>query len=54
MEELLSLDIKLQEEYYQKFIGTKHKVIIEDLHGDYYLAHTSNYLPVMIPYDERK
>ena len=52
MEELLTLDIKLQEEYYQKFIGTKHKVIIEDLHGDYYLGHTSNFLPVLIPFEE--
>ena len=23
-------------------------VIVEDLHGEYYLAHSSNYLPVFI------
>ena len=54
MKELMELDLILEEEYKMKFINTKHHVIIEDLHGDYFLGHSSNYLPIYINSDEIK
>ena len=54
MKELMELDLILEEEYKMKFINTKHHVIIEDLHGDYFLGHSSNYLPIYINSDAIK
>ena len=48
MKELIELDHLLEEEYKVKFINTTHQIIVEDLHGEYYLGHTSNYLPVYV------
>ena len=48
MKELMELDSILEEEYKMEFVNTTHSLIVEDLHGEYYLGHTSNYLPVYI------
>lgn len=48
MNALLELDKELEEQYKLKFVNTKQTIIVEDLHGEFYLGHTSNYLPVYI------
>ena len=48
MKELMELDSILEEEYKMEFVNTTHSLIVEDLHGEYYLGHTSNYLEVEI------
>ena len=52
MQQLLSLDNELEEEFKKKFINTIHEIIIETKHGDYLVGHTSNYLEVLIPFKE--
>ena len=50
MERLLLLDQILKEEYYKRFLNTLVDIIIEEQIGDYLVGHSSNYLPVNIPY----
>lgn len=52
MDELLKLDQKLMLDYYQKFINHEFDIIVEDRHNDYLLGHSSNYLPILIPYQD--
>lgn len=40
---------KLSFDYAQKFVGTIQDVITEQIKGDYYTSHSSNYLEIMIP-----
>lgn len=54
MKELMELDSILEEEYKMKFINTTHSIIVEDLHGDYYLGHSSNYLPIYVKHNDIK
>ncbi len=39
--------------YIKKFIGTTQYVITEQLKGNYYTSHSSNYLEILIPRDAR-
>ena len=48
MKELMALDKELEEKYYMKFVNTVQTIIVEDLHGEYFLGHSSNYLPILI------
>lgn len=50
MAEILALDSKLEEKYKIKHLNTIHEVIIEQIHDNYLVGHTSNYLEVMVPY----
>lgn len=50
MERLLLLDQILKEEYYKRFLDTLVDIIIEEQIGDYLVGHSSNYLPVNVPY----
>ena len=51
MSQLLELDSKLEYEFKVKHLNTVHSVIIEQMHGDYYVGHTSNYLEVLVKSD---
>ncbi len=51
MNELLTLDKKLEEEYKLRFVGSIAKVIFETYHGKYQVGHTSNYLEVYLEYE---
>ena len=48
MQQLMALDKILDEEYKKKFLNSIQSIIIEDLHGDYFLGHSSNYLPIYV------
>ena len=48
MKELMALDKELEEKYYMKFVKTVQTIIVEDLHGEFFLGHSSNYLPILI------
>ena len=50
MERLLSLDQILKEEYYKRFLNNEVDIIIEEQIGNYLVGHSSNYLPVNIPF----
>lgn len=52
MEQILALDKKLEEEFKLKHINTIHEVIIEQVHDNFLVGHTSNYLEVNIPYQD--
>ena len=54
MNQLLVLDSELEEDFKQKFINTNHKVIIETTKGEFLVGHTSNYLEILIPFEEEK
>ena len=49
---ILELDTKLEDEFRQKFINTIHYVIIETAKNGYLVGHTSNYLEVLLPFEE--
>jgi len=49
---LLALDDELESSYKNRFVGTIQEIIIEDKHGDYLLGHSSNYLPIFVPYED--
>ncbi len=51
--ELIELSNKLEKNYYSKFIGLKLDVIFEQRYNDYLIGHTSNFLQVIIDYDEK-
>lgn len=46
---MIELSLKLEEEYYQKFINKNLDVLIEKVYDNYSIGHTSNYLQVKIP-----
>lgn len=48
MQQLMALDKILDEEYKKKFLNSIQSIIVEDLHGDYFLGHSSNYLPIYV------
>ena len=48
MNELLKLDKQLENDYKERFIGRDVEVIVETLHEDYLIGHTSNYLEIYI------
>ena len=50
---LIDLSAELDMNYSKKFISTVQDVIVEEQDGDYMVGHTSNYLKVYIPYDEK-
>ena len=50
---LIDLSAELDMNYSKKFISTIQDVIVEEQDGDYMVGHTSNYLKVYIPYDEK-
>lgn len=52
MDELLELDRVLEESFKSKFINTFHEIIFETEHNGYLVGHTSNYLEVLIPYQD--
>ena len=52
MNRILELDNKLEDEFRQKFINTIHYVIIETAKNGYLVGHTSNYLEVLLPFEE--
>lgn len=52
MDELLELDRVLEESFKSKFINTVHEIIVETEHNGYLVGHTSNYLEVLIPYQD--
>lgn len=45
---LIALSNALEQKYYQKFLGKRLRVLIEETHNDYVVGHTSNYIKVMI------
>lgn len=48
VKELIALSNELEKEYYQKFLGKKLDVLIEECHNGISMGHTSNYLYVSI------
>jgi tRNA A37 methylthiotransferase MiaB len=42
----------LEEEYKKKFINTRVTIIVEQKHDQYLIGHSSNYLEVLIPYED--
>ena len=52
MNQILKLDTHLDENFKEKFINTNHKVIIETTKNNYLVGHTSNYLEILIPFEE--
>ena len=48
VKKLISLSNKLEKDYYQKFVGQKVKVLIEEVKDNVSIGHTSNYLKVEI------
>lgn len=52
VKQLIELDHELQIEYYTKFIDKEVDIIIEDKHQEYLIGHTSNFIPVYIPFKE--
>ena len=49
---LIELSNELEEKYYKEFIGSVQNVIFEQEYGDYLIGHTSNFLQVIVPYNE--
>lgn len=45
---LIDLSNKLEKDYYNKFVGTKRKVLIEKVKDNVSYGHTSNYLMVIV------
>ncbi len=45
---MLEISDKLENEYYNKFIGQKLNVLIEEKDGEYSIGHTSNYIKVYV------
>ncbi|MFI3329983.1 MAG: tRNA (N(6)-L-threonylcarbamoyladenosine(37)-C(2))-methylthiotransferase MtaB [bacterium] len=52
VKQLIELDHELQIEYYSKFIGTQLDIIVEDKHNEFLLGHSSNFIPIYIPYQD--
>lgn len=53
--ELLKLSNQLEKEYASKFIGSIEEAIIEQIYEEKYMVgHTSNYLQILLPLDEKK
>ena len=52
MNEILTLNGELETSYRKKYINTVQELIIETKHDNYLVGHTSNYLEVLIPYEE--
>lgn len=50
--ELIELSNKLEKNYYVEFLGKELEVLFEQKHNEYLIGHTSNYLQVLVPYDE--
>lgn len=48
VKKLISLSDELEKEYYQKFLGKKLDVLIEECHNGISMGHTSNYLYITI------
>ena len=45
---MLDISSKLEEEYYNKFIGKEVNLLIEEVFDDYSTGHTSNYMKVIV------
>lgn len=45
-QQLLKLSKELENDYYNKFLNKKVRVLIEEQKNDYYVGHTSNYLKI--------
>jgi len=53
-EKLHQLSDKKHKAFYERFIGTKHKVLFEGAkHGNSMFGFTENYIKVEVPYDEK-
>ncbi len=52
VKQLIELDHELQIEYYSKFLDKELDIIVEDKHNEYLLGHSSNFIPIYIPYEE--
>ncbi len=50
MNELLKLDEILKEKYYKRFHGKIVDIIVEEQVDDYLVGHSSNFLPIYVPY----
>ena len=51
--ELINLSSKLEKNYYVKFLGQELEVIFEQKYNNYLIGHTSNFIQVVVPYDEK-
>ncbi len=51
VKKLIELSSKLEESYYNSFIGSQVEVLIEEYKDEYYFGHTSNYLYLKIKGD---
>ena len=49
---LISLSKELEEEYAKMFVGQELSMIVEQKSGNNMIGHTSNFLQVILPYDE--
>ena len=47
--QMLEISQKLEEEYYNSFIGETLNVLIEEVFDDKSIGHTSNYIKVIVP-----
>lgn len=52
VKQLIELDHELQIEYYSKFIDKELDIIVEDKHNEFLLGHSSNFIPIYIPYED--
>ena len=50
---LIELSNELEEKYYKEFIGDTLDVIFEQKYDEYLIGHTSNFLQVIVPYEEK-
>ena len=50
---LIELSKKLENDYANNYIGQKLNMIIEQKSGNYMVGHTSNFLQIYLPYDEK-
>lgn len=50
---LIELSEELEEKYYKRFIGYEMDVIFEQKYDEYLIGHTSNFLQVIVPYEEK-
>ena len=51
--ELINLSSKLEKNYYVKFLDQELEVIFEQKYNNYLIGHTSNFIQVVVPYDEK-
>ena len=51
--ELIELSNKLEKNYYSNYINSNLEVIFEQKYNNYLIGHTSNFLQVIVDYDEK-